>query len=316
MQRVVVTGAGGFVARELCQRLEETSYEVTRVVRRYESRFTGSNFSVIPDIAGNTNWNSILRDHNCVIHLAARVHVMDETMADSWNEYLQTNVNGTLNLAQQAAAAGVERFIYISSVKVNGENTYGKPFFPEDKPAPVDFYGQSKYEAEKGLKKIEEETGLQVVIIRPPLVYGPEVKANFLRLLKWVQKGLPLPFGAIHNKRSFIYIANLAHFIIKCISHPGAAGETFLVSDGVDLSSPDLIRKMGSYMNRSNLLIPVPVCFLKLTGRALGRRSEFDRLCGSLQVDISKTAQLLKWNPPVSQEAGLEKTVAWFLDDV
>ncbi len=316
MQRVVVTGAGGFVGRALCQSLEEARYDVTRIVRRNEPQFTGSNFSVVPDIGGNTNWNSILRDHNCVIHLAARVHVMDKTLADPWNEYLQTNVNGTLNLAQQAAAAGVKRFIYISSVKVNGESTSGKPFRPEDKPAPVDFYGQSKYEAEKGLKKIEAETGLQIVIIRPPLVYGPEVKANFLKLLKWIHKGLPLPFGAIHNKRSFIYIANLIHFIIKCVSYPGAAGETFLVSDGVDLSTPDLIRKMGSYMNRATLLIPIPVSFLELTGRALARRSELDRLCGSLQVDISKTAQLLKWNPPFSQEVGLEKTVAWFLDNV
>ncbi len=316
MQSVAVTGATGFVGKRLCKNLQNENHDVTRIVRNIEPGYVSTKCNVIEEINGHTNWTEIVAGHGCVIHLAARVFVMTESSVDLRSEYRRTNVDGTLNLAKQAAAAGVKRFIYISSIKVNGELTYGDPFCPEDEPLPVDLYGQSKLEAEKGLKKIADETGLEVVIIRPPLVYGPGVKANFRKLLEWVYKGVPLPFGGVKNKRSFIYLDNLTDFIIKCISHPAAAGELFIVSDGLDLSTPDLIRKIGSFMNRSARLLPLAVSLLKLSGRALGRTSELNRICGSLQVDISKAERLIGWHPPVSMDMGLENTVSWFLENV
>lgn len=316
MKSVIVTGATGFVGGRLCERLEKKGYNVKRIFRNRKSQYEAGKFAVIEGINGNTNWTGLLTGHSCVIHLAARVHVVNDVSKESQNKYWQTNVYGTLKLAQQAAISGVKRFIYMSSIKVNGEVTYEKPFWPDDVPAPVDLYGQSKREAEKGLQKIAQTTGLEVVIIRPPLVYGPEVRANFLRLLKLIHKRVPLPFGAIDNKRSFIFVDNLTDFIIECIAHPAAAGETFLVSDGVDLSTPALIRKMASCMGFPARLIPVSVGLLRLSARALSRTAEVERICGSLQVDISKAERLLDWRPPVSLDTGLQETVAWYLKNV
>lgn len=314
--KVLITGATGFVGRRVCQFLKDRDYDVTRIIRQTGTLSESNNCVVVEDIDGDSKWTGVLAGHSCVIHLASRVHVMNDVPNQSKNKYWQTNVNGTLSLAQQAATSGVKRFIYMSSIKVNGEATYKNPFRPEDVPAPVDYYGQSKHEAEKGLQAIAAATGLEVVIVRSPLVYGPEVKANFLRLLKWVHKGVPLPLGAIDNKRSLIFVDNLTDFIIECVVHPAAAGETFLVSDGVDMSTPELIRKMAFYMNHSARLIPVSVGLLKLGARALRRTAEVERICGSLQVDISKAVRLLGWHPPVSVDMGLEKTVAWYLKNV
>lgn len=316
MQSVVVTGATGFIGKRLCENLEKRGYGVKRILRSHESKYGTGKCAVVEEINGNTNWTGLLAGQSCVIHLAARVHVMNDVSNEAKDKYWQTNVKGTLNLALQAATNGVKRFLYMSSIKVNGEATYGNPFCPEDDPAPIDLYGQSKHEAEKGLQKIAAATGLEVVIVRPPLVYGPEVKANFLRLLNLVYKGVPLPFGAVGNRRSFIYVDNLTDFIIKCVAHPAAAGETFLASDGVDLSTAELIRKMAFYMNCPARLIPVSVGVLRLSARALKRTAEFERICGSLQVDISKAERLLGWYPPVSVDMGLEKTVAWYLANV
>lgn len=315
MQSVMVTGATGFIGRRLCERIKEKGYDLKRILRNHKTQYEAREFAVVEEINGNTNWSGMVANHGCVIHLAARVHVMNDVTYDS-NKYWQTNVDGTLRLAQHAAINCVKRFIYISSIKVNGEATYGNPFRPEDAPAPVDLYGQSKYEAEKGLQEIAAKTGLEVVIIRPPLVYGPEAKANFLRLLKLIHKRVPLPFGAIHNKRSFIFVDNLADFITECIDHPAAAGETFLVSDGVDLSTPELVRKIAFYMSFKSRLIPVSVGLLRLGAKVLRKTAEVERICGNLQVDISKAERLLDWHPPVSMNVGLEKTVAWYLANV
>ncbi|KJS01665.1 MAG: hypothetical protein VR65_07900 [Desulfobulbaceae bacterium BRH_c16a] len=313
MQSVVVTGATGFIGKRLCEVLENRGCDVKRIIRNSESQYKPGKCVAIGGMDGNTNWTKLVAGYGCVVHLAARVHVMANVSRKSQDKYWQTNVSGTLRLAHQAVAVGVQRFVYMSSIKVNGETTYEEPFRPEDDTAPVDFYGQSKHLAEKGLQEIAAETGLEVVIIRPPLVYGPEVKANFLRLLKWVHNGVPLPFGAVDNKRSFVYVDNLTDFIIKCVVHPAAAGETFLVSDGVDLSTSELIQKLAFYMNYSARLIPVPIGLLRLSARALGRTAQFERLCGSLQVDISKAERLLDWHPPVAMDMGLKNTVSWYL---
>ncbi len=316
MQSVGITGATGFVGKQLSATLEKTGYDVTRIIRGTEPHCESGNYAVVGQMDGCTDWTEVIKGHNCLIHLAARVHVMAEVSVESRNEYRLINVDSTLNLAKQAAAAGVKRFIYMSSIKVNGETTYENPFRPDDEPEPCDLYGQSKREAEIGLKAISEKTGLEVVIIRPPLVYGPEVKANFLKLLMWAQKGWPLPFGAVSNKRSFVYLDNLIDFISACISHPAAAGETFLVSDGVDMSTADLVKIMCLYMDRSARLLSVPIWLLKTLGGTLGRKAEIERICGSLQVDISKAENLLDWKPPISVDKGMEKTVAWFMRNV
>jgi UDP-glucose 4-epimerase len=243
-----------------------------------------------------------------VVHLAARVHVMRDTEAYPLAAFRVVNVVETLSLARQAAAAGVRRFVFISSVKVNGETTQpGHPFTADDAPAPLDPYGISKMEAEQGLRQIAAETGMEVVIIRPPLVYGPGVKANFSAMMRWLQRGVPLPLGAIDNQRSLVALDNLVDLIITCISHPAAANQTFLVSDGEDVSTSELLRRMGRAMGRPARLLPVPAGLLKLAATLAGRRDMAQRLCGSLQVDIEKTRQLLGWSPPLTLDQGLKK---------
>jgi len=303
----MVTGAPGFVGKALCSALSLKAIPRTRVSRA--SGMLGS--LAVGDLNGATDWTLALKHCAVVVHLAARVHVMDDKAADPLAAFREVNVNGTMNLARQAATAGVKRFVFISSVKVNGEVTHpGCPFTEADIPNPQDAYGQSKYEAEQGLRQISADTGMEVVIIRPPLVYGPGVKANFASLMRGVKRGWPLPLGAVHNQRSFVGIDNLVDFIVTCISHPLAANQIFLVSDGHDLSTTDLVRRMALAAGVPSRLIPVPTWALRAGGALIGKGDAIQRLCGNLQIDISKAQRLLGWTPPVSIEEGLRRAMS------
>ena len=307
----MVTGASGFVGRALMPTLICRGHESREAVRRSEKKPDGrlSSF-VVGNIDGTTYWSTALRGVDAVIHLAARVHVMRNSAREPLVEFHRVNTEGTLNLASQAAEVGVRRFIFLSTIGVNGSSTlYGKVFAPTDTPSPHDPYSKSKYEAEIGLHSIARSTGMEVVIIRSPLVYGANAPGNFGKLTRLVAKGLPLPFGSITNRRSLMGIDNLVDFMVTCLEHPAAANETFLVSDGEDLSTPDLIRRMARAMDRPARLLPVPSSVLMATAAMLGRRDMAQRLCGSLQVDISKSRQLLGWNPPFSVDEGLKRAV-------
>jgi nucleoside-diphosphate-sugar epimerase len=263
---------------------------------------------VTGDLEPAADWSVALAGISAVVHLAARVHVMADTAANPLEEFRRVNVQGTLNLARQAAAAGVRRFVFVSSIKVNGEATQpGFPFTADDAPAPLDAYGVSKMEAEQGLREIARQTGMDVVIIRPPLVYGPGVKANFAAMMRWLKRGVPLPLGAIHNQRSLVALDNLVDLIVTCITHPAAANPIFPVSDGEDVSTTGLLRRMGQAMGRPARLIPVPAGLLKLAATVLGKPDVAQRLCGSLPVDIEKTRRLLGWTPPLSLDEGLRR---------
>lgn len=265
-------------------------------------------------IGPDTDWSEALRGVDCVIHCAGRAHVLKETTSAPLDQYRLVNRDGSIRLAEQAAAAGVRRLIFLSSVGVMGLHTNGRgPFTAFEKPEPTWDYAISKWEAEKALTTLCARTGLELVIIRPPMVYGPNVPANFLRLLKIVKKGIPLPFGAVANRRSMIAIDNLVDLLRRCISHPGAAGQKFMVSDGHDLSTPELIRGIAAAMGRPARLIPVPLPLLRLLGRLSGREHDVERLLGSLQVDIQHTCRTLDWTPPVAVAVGLRKTVDWYM---
>jgi nucleoside-diphosphate-sugar epimerase len=308
---ILVTGATGFVGRSLVQRLlaEDESRRVAVAVRRGGQQWPER---VLPRVTGDlepsTDWSVALGGVSAVVHCAARVHVMAETATNPLDEFRRVNVQGTLNLARQAAAVGARRFVFVSSIKVNGEATQlGRPFTADDAPAPVDAYGVSKMEAEQGLREIAVRTGMEVVIIRPPLVYGPGVKANFAAMMRWLKRGVPLPLGAIHNQRSLVALDNLIDLIVTCLTHSAAANQTFLVSDGEDVSTTELLRRMGRAMGRPVRLVPVPAGLLKLAATMVGKRDVAQRLCGSLQVDIEKTRRLLGWSPPLSLDQGLKK---------
>lgn len=307
----LVTGANGFVGTALCERLSQESLPARAAVRSAGEQQNDIETVGVGSITAETDWTTALKDVQHVVHLAARVHVMEEQSADPLAEFRCVNVEGTVNLARQAAAAGVKRFVFFSSIKVNGESTQpGRPFAADDEPEPEGPYAISKHEAEQALKKVAKQTGMEVVIIRPPLVYGPGVKANFEAMMRWMAQGAPLPLAAVsYNQRSFVALDNLVDLIVTCLSHPAAANQTFLVSDGEDLSTADLLRRMGQALGKPARLFYVPTDLLKLSATLLGKQGIYQRLCGSLQVDISKTRQLLSWKPLLSVDEGLRLAV-------
>jgi len=308
--KVLVTGANGFVGQAVLLRLNGVSgvTALGSVRRAAMVADAGAPRVSVGELSAQTDWSGALAGVQVVVHTAARVHVMQEAAPDPLAEFRRVNVQGTLSLACQAAAAGVRRFVFVSSIKVNGEATpLGHPFTADDEPAPLDAYGVSKMEAEQGLRVISRQTGMEVVIIRPPLVYGPGVKANFAAMMRWLKRGVPLPLGAIHNQRSLVALDNLVDLLVTCITHPAAANQTFLVSDGEDVSTTELLRRMGQAMGKPARLLPVPATCLKVAAGLVGKGDVAQRLCGSLQVDISKTRKLLGWVLPVSLNEGLRR---------
>ena len=311
--RALVTGIRGFVGSSLCKALAQSHFVVVSVVRQFDAHPLELSALAVGDINQTTDWSGALAGVDVVIHLAARVHVMQEKSNDPLAEFQEVNLHGTLNLARQAAQAAVSRFVYISSIKVNGEYTDAKPFTESDDPSPKDPYGISKWQAEQGLHAIGRESGMEIVIIRPPLVYGPGVKANFFNLLNIVSKALPLPLGSIKNSRSMIYVENLVDALILVSTHPKAAGQTYLVSDGLDVSTPKLIKMIATEMKMPNRVFHFPVSLMRLAAKCIGKSLIFDRLTQSLQVDSSKIRTELEWNPPYTMEQGIQVTVDWFL---
>lgn len=306
--KVMLTGSTGFVGRAVVAALKGSGCLVVPVVRR--SSAVPAQVA-IDNLDGHTDWAEALRGCEVVVHLAARAHVMQDEAADPLAVYRSTNTAGTLNLASQAAKSGVRRFVFISSIKVNGERTgTGAAFKVDDPPQPEGSYAISKHEAEIGLHQIADETGLEVVIIRSPLVYGPGVKGNFSSMMRWLQRGVPLPLGAAtHNRRSLVALGNLVDLITTCIDHPVAANKTFLVSDGEDLSTAELLRRLGQAMGKPARLLPVPPALVLACVKLLGRGDMALRLFGNLQVDISYTCQTLGWEPPISVDEGLRRAV-------
>jgi UDP-glucose 4-epimerase len=312
--KVLVTGASGFVGSALCEHLIERGLTTTGIVRHFPANpVPGVDYQIVSDLSKSKLWKEILAGVDVVVHCAARAHVMRDSEIDPLAVYREVNVEGTRYLAEQAVSYGIKRFIYISSIKVNGEGTSEQPFKADDIPAPEDAYGISKWEAEQVLQKIVCNSKLEIVIIRPPLVYGPEVRANFFKLMRLVKSGLPLPLGAINNSRSFVALDNLVDLILICLDHPAAIDQTFLVSDGDDLSTPELLRRTAKAFGKSSRLIPIPVLLLRIAALLLGKKDFYQRLCGSLQIDIGKAKQLLGWTPKVSVDAALLKTTKHFL---
>ena len=306
--KLLITGATGFIGNRLIDYASK-DYSIRCAIRK-----SGSiDGFVVGNIGPDTDWSEALENIDIVIHLAARVHVMNDTAIDPLTEFRKVNTIATLNFAKQAAKQGVKRFVYLSSIKVNGEVTRkGMPFTEEDDFIPSDPYARSKYEAEQGLLSLANEVDMDVVIIRPPLVYGPNVKANFFNMMKWLYKCVPLPLGAIKNKRSLIALDNLVSFILTCCKHPAASNQVFLVSDNFDMSTTELLEKVSSKMSKKSYLVKIKQEYLELFLRLLGKRSLSQRLCSSLQLDISKAKRLLGWSPSVSVDEALTETVARF----
>lgn len=304
--RVLVTGATGFVGNALLPKLVTAGFRI-RAVSRSPVRAAGDTTAIEWQSCSDIGDASV-EGCDTLIHLAARVHIMRETAQDSLAAFRQVNVMVTERLARRAAAGGVRRFVFLSSIKVNGEETRpDRPFFADDVPAPEDAYGVSKYEAEQVLRQIAEETGMEVVVIRPPLVYGPGVKGNFRSMLDWLDRGVPLPLASLDNRRSFVGVDNLCDLILRCVTHPGAANQTFLVSDDQDLSAPDLLRMAADVLGRPARLWPFPPALLEQMATLLGKGGIARRLCGNLQVDIGKTKSMLSWAPPVTAKDGLRR---------
>lgn len=317
--RVLVTGATGFVGKALCKKLLAGGWPV---VGTYRTSYSASKISVgvektrIKSIGPNTDWQKAFIGIDTVIHLAARVHVLGDAAADAITEFRRVNVAGTNHLAQTAASMGVRRFIYMSSVKVYGEGNAAVAYTEHDSPMPTTPYAISKYEAEQLLQEINEKTDLEVVVLRPPLVYGPHVKANFLQLLKVVDMGIPLPFANVRNRRSLIFLENLLDAIVTCIHHPKAARKTYLLSDGLDTSTPELIQKTASALGRPVRLFPFSLNLLRLLAKVTGRSETVDRLLNSFAVDSSRISTELDWIPRFTLTEGLAETAKWYLQSV
>ncbi len=311
MSSVLVTGASGFVGHILCEQLIKSGSAVRAALRRAVSLdIAGCEVIGVGDIDSKTDWTHALAGRQVVMHLAARVHVMQDDASDPLAEFRRVNVAGTENLARQAAANGVKRLVYVSSIKVNGEQTVAAPFSEADIASPQDAYGISKWEAEQALHRVAAETGLEVVIVRPPLVYGNGVKGNFAQMLKVLAKGMPLPLASVKNLRSLVYVENLVDALILCATHPAAAGNTYLVGDGEDISTPDMLRLLGDAMGHPARLFACPLPLLRLAGRMAGKSDQVDRLLGSLRVDSGKIRRELGWVPPHSLQQGLRLTAA------
>ncbi|MGY2258315.1 UDP-glucose 4-epimerase family protein [Pseudomonas sp. SDO55104_S430] len=306
--KVLVTGATGMVGEAVVFRLLLDKRFAPVATARGSTRLHGL-CEVVPfELTGGQEIAS-LEDVQVVVHAAARVHVMNETATDTLWQFRKVNLNGTLDLARKAAKSGVKRFVFISSIKVNGESTrLGEPFKADDKPCPSDPYAISKWEAEQALWQLGNETGMEIVIIRPPLVYGPGVKANFLSMLNWLEKGIPLPLGAIKNQRSLVFLDNLVDLIVTCIDHPAAANQIFLISDGDDVSTTRLLKCLAFALDKKAYLLPVPQWLLTVGASLLGKHAVASRVLGSLQIDISKNRDLLGWTPPVSLARAMRQT--------
>ena len=310
VNKIVVTGANGFVGKALSLELLRRGALVTPVVRASVADLPGS--VPVGDIGPDTDWSEALRDVGSVVHCAARVHMMNDSSTDPLQAYLAVNTAGTLNLARQAAAAGARRFVFISSIKVNGEWTLpGRPFTASDVPDPQEDYGISKARAEEGLRAIGDETGMEWVIVRPPLVYGPGVKANFAQMMRWLARGRPLPLGGVdRNRRSLLGLDNLVDLLILCLNHPAAANQIFLASDGEDLSTAGLLRRLGAALDKPARLLPFPPALLLVAASLIGKAEPAKRLLGNLQIDIGKTQHLLGWTPPYRVDEELRSATA------
>lgn len=312
MSLLLITGANGFVGAALRREAISRGLPLRMVQRNPAPALEGSDTQAIGAIHANTPWAKSLQGVHTVIHTAARVHVMSDTATDPLAAFRETNTAGTLHLARQSAACGVRRLVFVSSIKVNGESTpIGRSFIHNDTPAPQDPYGISKLEAEQGLRAIAADTGLEVVIVRPPLVYGPGVKANFASLMRALRRGMPLPLGAVtENRRSLVALDNLVDLLLTCATHPAAANQTFLVSDGEDLSTTALLRRMGEALGSPARLLPIPAALLRLGAALIGKGDVAQRLLGSLQVDIEHTRKTLGWAPPIGVDEGLRRAAA------
>lgn len=308
---VLVTGANGFVGTAICDALCAHGISVRRAIRRPETDLTAGKDVVIGDLGPDTDWNLALRNVDAVIHLAARTHVMRDTVTDPLAEYRRVNVDATRALARAAGDAGVRRFIFLSSIKVNGERTGAQPYSERDLPQPEDAYGRSKWEAEQALGEVAA-SGLETVVLRAPLLYGPGVKGNFLSLMRAIDRGLPLPLASIRNRRSLLYVGNLVDALILCLDHPAAANRTYLLADGDGVSTPDLVRGIARALAKPSRLLPFPRSLLQLAGAATGRSTAVSRLLESLQIDSSMIRRELKWEPRYDMARGLAETARWY----
>lgn len=309
--KLLITGASGFVGKVMCKALLGREYEVRAVYRTQHGIENNIQPILVPNINVGTNWDEAVKGLGMVVHLAARAHILTDLAVNPLEEFRKTNTEGTLNLANSAARAGVKRFVFVSSIGVNGSGSV-TPFTERSTPNPSEPYAVSKLEAEHGLREIAAHTGMEVVIVRPPLVYGADCPGNFLRLLNLIYKGFPLPLGGVNNRRSLIGVDNLADFLVQCIEHPAAANKTLLVADEPDISTPDLIRILAKGMNRPARLMPVSSKLVGATAKLVGKQATFEKLCGNLQIDSSFSRQALCWNQPMSLEDGLFRVGRWY----